>query len=240
MAIKEREEGLERLKGIGIPDNHPWYLHYQPFHEDLLAALKQYAGGRLLDIGCGNKPYYPIVSPLISEYVGCDIIQSSDERVDILCPANQIPLPDQTFDTVISTQTIEHVEDHQGLLDEAYRLLKPQGYLIISGPMYWPLHEEPYDFFRFTKHGLNYLLTKSGFEVIAIHSNGGKWTVAGQAFLHAYVTDVRKFKSVRGRIFRRLFKMFGGVGAINRLFLRLDKKYPDHTNTMNYVVVGRK
>ncbi|HJP62725.1 MAG TPA: class I SAM-dependent methyltransferase [Mucilaginibacter sp.] len=240
MNTTDREQGLNRLTGIGIPESNPFYLHYKPFHEDLLAALKEYSTGKLLDIGCGNKPYYQIVSPLIDEYIGCDIIQSSDQRVDILCPANYIPLPDETFDTVISTQTIEHVEDHQGLLNEAFRLLKPQGHLILSGPMYWPLHEEPYDFFRFTKYGLSYLLSKSGFKVIDIKSNGGKWTVAGQAFLHAYVTDVRRFKSVRGRIFRRVFKMFGGVGAVNRLFLRLDEKYPDPTNTMNYVVIARK
>jgi len=240
MTTVEREKDLTRLKEINIPISNPWYLHYKPYHDDLIAALGMYAKGKLLDIGCGNKPYYEVVSPLIDEYIGCDIIQSSDQRVDILCPANKIPLPDCTFDTVISTQTIEHVEDHQGLLDEAFRLLKPGGHLILSGPMYWPLHEEPYDFFRFTKYGLSYLLGNSGFQVIDIKSNGGKWTVAGQALLHALVTDIRKFKSPKGRIFRRLFKIFGGVRSVNKFFLYLDNKYPDHTNTMNYVIVAKK
>lgn len=236
----KREEDLQRLKSVNIPNSNEWYLHYKPFHEDLVSSLEEYAKGKLLDIGCGNKPYYEVVAPLIDDYTGCDIIQSSDHRVDILCPANNIPLPDGTFDTVISTQTIEHVEDHQGLLNEAFRLLKPGGHLILSGPMYWPLHEEPYDFFRFTKYGLTYLLQNSGFHVMAIKSNGGKWSVAGQALLHALVPDIRKFKSFRGRIFRRLFKIAGGVRAVNKLFLHLDTKYPDHTNTMNYVIVAKK
>ncbi len=240
MDTSDRKQNLERLKGVNIPNDNAYYLHYQPYHKDLLSCLSDYAKGRLLDIGCGNKPYYGIVAPLIDEYVGCDIIQSSDHSVDIICPANRIPLPAETFDTVISTQTIEHVEDHQGLLNEAFRLLKPGGHLILSGPMYWPLHEEPYDFFRFTKYGLTYLLKNSGFDVVTIKSNGGKWSVAGQALLHALMTDIRKFKSVRGRVFRRLFKIFGAVRSVNRFFLYMDTKYPDPTNTMNYVVVAQK
>jgi len=145
-----RPEKLQRLNTVEIPIDHIWYLHYNSYHRDLCAALEGYATGKLLDIGCGNKPYSEILKPLIGEYVGCDIVQSSDKQVDILCPANNIPIEDNSFDTVMSTQTIEHVEDHQGLVNEAYRLLKPNGFFIISGPLYWPLHEEPYDFFRFT------------------------------------------------------------------------------------------
>ncbi|MEI9956305.1 MAG: class I SAM-dependent methyltransferase [Ferruginibacter sp.] len=101
----------------------------------------------------------------ITDYTGCDIIQSDLQKVDILCEANKIPLADNTFDTVFSTQTIEHVADHQGVINEAYRLLKPGGAIIVSAPLYWHLHEEPYDFFRFTKYGFEYIFNKAGFEI---------------------------------------------------------------------------
>ncbi|MBL0337288.1 MAG: class I SAM-dependent methyltransferase [Chitinophagaceae bacterium] len=91
---------------------------------------------------CGNKPVCFVFKKYADEYVGCDIVNSSENCVDIICKTNDIPQPTSSYDTIISTQTIEHVQDHQGLVNEAYRLLKPGGYFILSGPMCWPLHEE--------------------------------------------------------------------------------------------------
>ncbi|WP_175632273.1 class I SAM-dependent methyltransferase [Pedobacter ghigonis] len=235
-----RETNLERLKTTDINVNHIWYLHYKPYHEDLFEAFKLYAKGRLFDIGCGNKPYKNILEQYITDYKGCDIIQSSEELVDIICHANQIPLEDGTFDTIISTQTIEHVEDHQGLVNEAYRLLVKDGHFILSGPMYWPLHEEPYDFFRFTKHGLVYILEKAGFKVVKVFSNGGKWSVVGQSFLHALHPQINSIKGIKGKIIRTLYKSIGGIKTVNRFFLYLDNIYRDDSNTMNYVIVAIK
>jgi SAM-dependent methyltransferase len=235
-----RETNLHRLKATNIGIDHIWYLHYSSYHRDLFACFDQYAKGKLLDIGCGNKPYKQQLDNNISEYFGCDIIQSSENCVDLLCPANNIPLPDGSFDTIISTQTIEHVEDHQGLVNEAFRLVNKGGYFIVSGPMYWPLHEEPYDFFRFTKHGFTYILEKAGFKTITINANGGKWSVAGQAFLHALYPHVYGIKGFKGKCIRGLINLLGGIRTINKFFLYMDGKATDHTNTMNYVVVAQK
>lgn len=235
-----REENLNRLNGLQINTDHIWFLHYHSYHKSLEAALVNNAKGKLLDIGCGNKPYLDVVTPYITDYIGCDIVQSSKNCVDILSPANNIPLQNETFDTVISTQTIEHVEDHQGLVNEAYRLLVPGGAFILSGPMYWPLHEEPYDFFRFTKHGFVYILENAGFEIKSIESNGGKWAVAGQAFLHALHPDIYHIKGIKGKVARLLLRAFGGIRGINRFFLSLDDRTGDFSNTMNYVVVATK
>jgi SAM-dependent methyltransferase len=190
-----------------------------------LEAVAEYATGRLLDIGCGNKPYEHFF-PGVSTYTGTDIIQSSLNRVDILCEATSIPVARDQYDTVLSTQTLEHVADHEGLCKEAFRILKPGGHFIFSCPMYWPLHEEPYDFFRFTRHGLEYLMKKLSFGMVEIHPNGGKWALCGQALIHA----------IQGSFTDRplLRRM------INLCFAFLDDRYPDHHNTMNYVVVARK
>ena len=156
-----RAENVSRFTGyqnISKSDFH--YLVYKPLIRDLESAIGKYATGRVIDIGCGNKPYEKMFKEKITEYVGCDIIQSDLNKVDVLCMANEIPLPDNSFDTAFSTQTIEHVEDHQGLVNEAYRLIKPGGYFIVSGPLYWYLHEEPYDFLRFTKYGFKYIFEK--------------------------------------------------------------------------------
>ncbi len=203
-----------------------YYLVYKPLIRDLEFAVKKYGGERVLDIGCGNKPYEGMFQGIAKEYVGCDVVQSDQSRVDVICEATKIPLPDSSFDTVFSTQVIEHVEDHQALVREAFRLLKPGGHFIVSGPMYWHLHEEPYDFFRFTKHGFKYILEKNGFNVMEILSNGGKWALMGQVIIHTMPA-----RMVRIRFFRTM---------VNRIFSYLDKKYLNEFSTMNYVVVGKK
>ncbi|TBO42182.1 class I SAM-dependent methyltransferase [Pedobacter kyonggii] len=236
-----RTENLGRLSTTDIKVDDLYYLHYKYYHKDLFNAFNQYATGKLLDIGCGNKPYQDKLKDKINDYIGVDVIQSSENKVDFLCPANNIPLESNQFETIISTQTIEHVEDHQGLINEAYRLLKSNGIFIISGPMYWPLHEEPYDFFRFTKHGFRYLLEKSGFEIVEIKSNGGKWSVAGQALLHALYPQVYFISGFKGKLLRFLLKLIGGIKSINKFFVFMDNQGTiDHSNTMNYVVIAKK
>jgi len=222
-----REDNLDRLSDyINIPKSDYYYLVYKPLIRDLAVCLKKFAKGRVLDIGCGNKPYEGMFKKLITEYVGSDIIQSSLNKVDYICEATKIPLPNASFDTIFSTQAIEHVADHQALVNEAYRLVKPGGYLILSGPMYWHLHEEPYDYFRFTKHGFRYILEKAGFTNLEIIANGGKWATLGQVILH---TLPRRLTNIR--MARRIHNWF---------FAYLDKNFFNEFNTMNYVAVGKK
>jgi SAM-dependent methyltransferase len=204
----------------------------------LLAAVSTFAKGRLLDIGCGNKPYEEILKGKISEYIGCDIIQSDLNKVDVLCPADNVPLDSETFDTVFSTQTIEHVENHQGLINEAFRLVKPGGYFIVSGPMYWHLHEEPYDFFRFTKYGFKYIFEKAGFEIAEINPNGGTWATTGQSLIHSFMESKSRHFFIRSTRF--LFYKLQLYRLINSFFAWLDKVDYNPVNTMNYVVIGKK
>ena len=233
-----RTENVERLTDTSITKFNLNYLHYKPFHRDLYNAIKKYAKGTVLDIGCGNKPYEKAFGNQISKYVGCDIIQSHLQKVDILCEANNIPLEDSSFDTIFSTQTIEHVADHQGLVNEAYRLIKPGGYFIVSGPMYWPLHEVPYDFFRFTRYGFQYILEKAGFEISEINSNGGTWATTGQSIIHSFSNSKSKIFFIH--VFRFLFFRLRLYWLVNSFFSWMDKVDYNPANTMNYVIIGRK
>jgi SAM-dependent methyltransferase len=216
---------LDRLSSLSTGYKDPFFLHHRRLFEALMRAAK-FAQGNLLDIGCGNKPYETVFRPSVKTYVGCDIAQSSLRRVDLICDATAIPLPDESVDTVLSTQTLEHVADHRALLIEAFRLLRPGGVLILSAPMYWCLHEEPYDFFRFTSYGLRHLLTATGFEVVDLQANGGCWSVCGLALIHALQTT----RLQSGKL----------VCLINWLFSKLDDRNQSPQNTSNYVVIARK
>jgi 2-polyprenyl-3-methyl-5-hydroxy-6-metoxy-1,4-benzoquinol methylase len=230
MAASLREENVDRLKTTEAGVSSTLYLHLK----SLFAGLEQasaHARGRLLDLGCGNKPYRTMFAGRVSEHVGCDMVQSSEHCVDILCPATAIPMADETFDTVLCTQVIEHVAEHKLVLREAFRLLKPGGILILSAPMYWPLHEEPYDFFRFTRHGLDYLLKETGFNRVATIPNGGKWALAGQALVHCLVTT----RFCDWAVTRNII-----LPSVNRAFGWLDDHHCNHNNPMNYVVVASR
>lgn len=221
-----RKDSLGRLSDYHISRSDINFLVYFFLVRDIKYAIKKYAKGKILDIGCGNKPYEKIFDGLIESYFGCDIVQSSQNRVDLICEATHIPLMNQSFDLIFSTQTIEHVGLHDKMISEAYRLIKPGGVFILSGPMYWPLHEEPYDFFRFTKFGFKLSLERAGFSVVEVLANGGKWALLGQTILQTLPKWVLK-----PRVFRLL---------INSFFLWLDRRFYDDTNTMNYVIVAQK
>jgi SAM-dependent methyltransferase len=220
-----REEGIARLNDLDIGVGHQHFLVYRGLISDLKKA-SLHAHGRLLDIGCGNKPYETLFKDRVTTHVGCDIVQSSDKRVDFICPATKLPFEDQSYNTVLSTQVIEHVDDHGAMLAESFRVLQDGGILILSGPMYWPLHEEPYDYFRFTEHGFRYLLENLGFSEIDVANNGGKWALCGQVLIHTIENTRLHYNFI--------------IRTINRLFAYLDDRHPSRINPMNYVVVARK
>lgn len=220
-----REKELNRLSGISLNKYNPYFLVYFFLFRDLKYTISKYAKNNVLDIGCGNKPYEIYFDKNI-KYIGCDIVQSNQNKVDVLSLATDIPLESDSFDTVFSTQTIEHVFEHEKMLNEVFRLLKINGYLILSGPMYWPHHEVPFDFFRFTSFGFRAILEKVGFNVIEIIPNGGKWALWGLATLHTFPSILANNK---------LFKYL-----LNSICLYLDTKFPDFKNTSNFVVVAQK
>ncbi len=221
-----RPEALARLSGLHLDASAPEFLHLRRLFSDLEAA-SVHARGRLLDLGCGNKPYEALFASRVREHVGCDVVQSSGRRVDVLCPATDLPFADTSYDTVLITQVIEHVADHRAMLAEAHRVLRAGGTLIVSGPLYWPLHEEPFDFFRFTEHGFRFLLEGAGFDVVETRRNGGKWALCGQVLIHP-IQDTF--------LDRRLV-----IRAINWVFARLDDRAGTAgNNPRNYVVVARK
>ncbi len=219
-----REQNLPRLIDYSTNTSDAYFLEYRAINSALLRVAEQ-VQGVLLDIGCGNKPYQRLFS-CVTRYIGCDMVQSSQNKVDVITVATELPFSSESFDSVLCTQVIEHVEDPEALYFEACRVLKPGGHLILSGPMYWHLHEEPYDFFRFTKYGLRYLSEKTGFEVIEIIPNGGKWAVLGQVLIHTIQNTWLDRKPL--------------VSVTNRIFAWLDDRYYNDFNTLNYVVIARR
>ena len=146
--------------------------------EVLTYAARTYARGTLMDIGCGSKPWQGLFEEFVDEHIGVDHVPSvrNPLAVDVLATAYDVPLPDESADTILVTSVLEHLEEPDRALREFHRLLKHDGHLILTAPFIWHVHEEPRDFFRYSPYGLRYLLEKAQLEVVEVQPLAGAWT----------------------------------------------------------------
>lgn len=122
---------------------------------------------RLLDLGCGVRPFRPLYDRLIGHSVGMDAPFSPHDMgtIDVHALGHSLPFKDGVFDVVLCTEVLEHVPDPEKVLREISRVLKESGCLVMTTPFLVPLHEDPYDFYRYTVYGLKHLCHKHGFQV---------------------------------------------------------------------------
>jgi SAM-dependent methyltransferase len=121
-------------------------------------------GGRVLDYGCADMPYRSFFATDV-EYVGADLPGNTAAAV-VLRPDGTIPVPDQSFDAVLSTQVLEHVQDPRGYLAECFRVLRPGGRLLLSTHGIFAYHPDPVDLWRWTCEGLRHDVEDAGFEIL--------------------------------------------------------------------------
>jgi SAM-dependent methyltransferase len=234
-----REENKWRLNNTTLKKKAPDYIHLSLLLKDIEAAITTYASGDLLDLGCGNKPYEAWYNPLTKTQTGCDVIQSDKNRVDVICLASKLAFEENKFDTILTTQVLEHVYEQREMLSEAYRVLKNNGTIILTVPFTWELHEEPYDFYRITKHGLKELFERAGFEIVYIKANGGKWAAMFQMFINT-IYSTFKYKTIKAKFLKIIFMELRLTWLINQFALWIDKRHFDEWWTLNYIVVATK
>src|SRR5262245_41657300 len=141
-----------------------------------LERVAPQARGRLLDVGCGQKPYEHIFTPFLSEYVGIEREETfalthaagAERRPDLTYDGRRLPFDDRSFDTVLNVQVLEHTPHPAELVSEMARVLRDDGRLILSAPFQFRLHEEPHDYFRYSPHGLRALCSDAGLEITEV------------------------------------------------------------------------
>ena len=117
-----------------------------PIHQRLLKAYiaaKPWISGDLLEVGCGEGRGVEELLPLAKSYIGLDKIGEVISMLKAKFPGvdfRQTVIPpfdgfgDNSFDTIVSFQVIEHIQDDRLFLQEIYRMLKRGGKAIISTP----------------------------------------------------------------------------------------------------------
>jgi SAM-dependent methyltransferase len=208
--------------------------------DKLIQKYKKFYKGKLYDLGCGEKPYKEYFLQYVDEYIGVDWSDTlHDLKADIVADLNKpLPIEDEVADTLISFSVLEHLCEPQTLLNEAYRILKKDGYFILQVPWQWSVHEAPYDYFRYTPYRLKYLFEKAGFKEVEITPNA--------AFFTMWLLKINYFSSrfIRGpKPLRFLIKgMLLPFWTINQLLAPLLDKLDRHPDleTGGYTVVARK
>jgi SAM-dependent methyltransferase len=161
-----------------------WKFNWLAKHK-IMAAIERaavHARGDLLDVGCGSKPFAPLLAGRVRRYWGTDLSSSpylSQARLDAFARAEAQPFRDQSFDTVVGFSMLTYLPEPVRMIEEAHRVLRPGGTLILEFTQMVPLHDEPWDFFRFTRYGAEHLLRRGGFEPVEYIPVGGLWARVG-------------------------------------------------------------
>jgi SAM-dependent methyltransferase len=166
-----------------------WVQHFEASIEDAVAKFAQSlpAGARMLDAGAGEGNYKKYFSK--QRYCGLDLAigdaQWDYTRIDVLGDLSLLPFDAGTFDAALNVVTLEHVTDPARVLCELARVLKPGGSLLLIAPLEWEEHQQPHDYYRYTRYGLEFLLKQAGFAEIAIEPVGGFFRLLSRRLFNA-------------------------------------------------------
>lgn len=173
---------------LGIFVN-PFYFSRAGLRDAIIAMAPQLSG-RLLDVGCGTKPYRSLIT--VDAYIGLDIdCDTSRERgmADYFYDGVSFPFSDETFDCILCNQVLEHVFTPNEFLGEIARVLMPGGKLLLTVPFVWDEHEQPNDCARYTSFGLHALLERNGLKLLQHEKLGADASIIFQ-LANAYLFKV--------------------------------------------------
>jgi len=190
--VKRDSYGVDWLETLSI-------LVGELLLEEILAA-RPYMQGRLLDIGCGKRPYALIYESLVEMSVGTEVASSPHgiAEADVICVAEALPFPDRSFDIVLCTEVLEHTRKPFQVMDEIARVLKPGGYLLLSVPFIYPVHEAPHDHWRFTVYGLEDISHTVGLVPLYVHPKGGPFVALISLGINIAVRSVNALSKLLG------------------------------------------
>jgi SAM-dependent methyltransferase len=126
--------------------------------DSLRRAADRYVstGLDVLDVGCEDKPYYPLFAARAKTYLGTDVVPGP--LVDRVCPVEKLDVDSSSIDLVLCTQVLEHVRDPTAALREIGRVLRPGGFAFVTTHGTYPYHPHPADYWRWTPQGFDALV----------------------------------------------------------------------------------
>ena len=166
-----------------------YVLHFETAIERAVAdfARSLPRDARVLDAGAGEANYRAQFAA--QRYVGLDLgvgDQAWDySRLDVRGDLAALPFRDAVFEASLNVVTLEHVREPGRVVAEIARTLAPGGRFLLIAPHEWEEHQQPHDYYRYTRYGLQHLLTKAGFEQLDIQPVGGFFRLLARRLLNA-------------------------------------------------------
>lgn len=196
--------------------------------------------GVLYDLGCGESPFREFFMQHVQQYVAVDWAESyHDSKPDITADLNHpLPIESGVADTVVSLSVLEHLYEPQMMVNEAFRILKNGGRIILQVPWQCWIHEAPYDYFRYTPYGIKYMFKKAGFVDVMVEPQSGfftMWILKMNYFTLRFIRGPRPLRWAIKAVLRPLW--FVGQKAAP-LLDKLDRDW--ELETSGYFVTARK
>jgi len=184
---------MVNLDSFTSPKLTPFTLDIFIVRKSILEAVKNAVrlfSGDVLDIGCGHMPYRKIIlsNTDVTKYIGLDLERNDiyRDKPDLTWDGKTIPLYDGAVRSVMATELFEHCPDPELVMKEMHRVLCPGGILFFTVPFLWPLHDVPYDQYRYTPFSIERHLANAGFHKIHLQSMGG-WDESMAQMIGLYV-----------------------------------------------------
>ncbi len=165
----------------------PRYFQQSPSNllqrDAIQSQIEKYADGKMLDVGAGRSVYKQFI-PKTVEYRSMDFQETQNEyeknqKLDYIGDAQNMPIADNHFETILCTEVLEHLPHPEKAAQEIIRVLKPGGHAIITVPFLGYYHNEPWDYYRFTSHGLRALFENDTIKIIHEEPLGGFFVYVG-------------------------------------------------------------
>ncbi len=165
--------------------------HVLHFEAAIQNALVKFAaslplGARVLDAGAGESRHAE--SFRAQRYFATDLAVGDPawnyRKLDCVADLAALPFATASFDALLNIVTLEHLPDPAQALAEMARVLRPGAPILVAAPHEWEVHQSPHDYFRYTRHGLEHLLSEAGFQEIQITPAGGYFRLLSRRLLN--------------------------------------------------------
>ncbi|WP_373036551.1 class I SAM-dependent methyltransferase [Sulfurimonas sp.] len=219
-----------------------FYLNWRQLSKSMKNALP-YLKGNCIDVGAGTAPYQDMISKKVDRYTVAD---HTDTRASMFALASSefveadvldLPFEDESADTIIFTQVLEHVSDPNLALDQITRVLKTDGILVISVPFIFQAHAQPHDYWRFSQRGIKKLLQDRNYEIKLFHYQGYLGTALIN-ILNGFIWELSsKNKLIRNFILLPVLLVLFSINNIFGLVMDLIKL---QAYSPNFFIVAQK
>ena len=232
--------GANHAPKVYISDG--FFLNWRQMERSILKA-KAHVKGVCLDIGAGKAPYKRYFEKNCDNYIVTDSEKThshmfKDSHTDfVIAEATLLPFDNESVDTVVLTQVLEHVFDYEKALSEAVRVMKKEGVILLSVPFIYQAHATPYDYHRFSEYGLKRLLQKYELEVLEWHYQGYLGTTLFSIINGFIWGKLACIRSLRNSV---LLPFILTIFTCNNIFGLIVDLIPAKHFSPNFFVIARK